>query len=280
MGGSTKEPFNRFVRIQGVANACTTELSRAIGLLSGKSVQAAIEHDTLWIRYSASNEKVVRVEALLPGQRWKACLESMADNGDLLAPLGKQVATERLPADLNWSPLEDLIQWRLPTAALSGHVSDDDQMSLRLVRSSVESKPAGAMVEFQTLQKWLETAPAIRLQSLEYCVDAQAKVCLVLGEPLPPIPCRYLWDAGDVFVPAGMCWAPAVDAVHVREAFGVGPGEMLAWFATDDWSVISRDNLMPLRRSSFRALLGNRLDENHSVQNHSDQNHSDNGEVG
>ena len=216
-----------------------------IGSLLGSSVRIATTHDCVWVRFSATDEKLRKLEAVMPGRRFNLV------DGNWLVPLGCQVAEMKLPA-LDWKTPESLVEVAAPTAAFAGKIVADHCPIARLVRGGNESPAAAGLFAMQDLAAWVETAPLVRLNRLVYCVSDD--LCLVLGEPLPTITCQYLCQFGRVLLPAGMSWEPTVDVETLQDLFAVEDDRWLLWTNTDEWAVISKSMLMPLRRSSVRAV--------------------------
>ena len=111
----------RIIRINDLPNGEIVSHPAWIGLLVDYDVEVAIHKTAVWIRFDSTNEAVVRVETRVPGQRF----ELLTDEGDpfRLVPVGKKTATNRLPADLQWLPIDKVIDWKLPTAALSANTT-------------------------------------------------------------------------------------------------------------------------------------------------------------
>jgi len=216
-----------------------------IGSLLGSSARIAITNTCVWVRFSVNDETSRKLEAVLPGKRFKLV------DGDWLVPNGCQVAEMKLPA-LDWKTPESLIELVAPTAAFTGKIVGEECPIARLVHGGNERPAAAGLFAIRDLIAWVETAPLVRLERLIYCVSDE--LYLVIGEPLPTIACQYLCQLGRVLWPAGMSWEPAVDVESIQDLFAVEDDQWLLWTNTDEWALISKSMLMPLRRSSIRAV--------------------------
>ncbi len=213
--------------------------------LLGSTARVCVTNDCAWVRFSAVDESMRRRELTLPGKRYR-----LIENGWLI-PDGGRVAELKLP-ELDWSAPESLVELVSPTAAFAGQIAMDDLPPLQLIAGGVERPAAAGLFAFDELATWVETAAMVRLQRLVYCISND--LCLVIGEPLPPIACQYLCQQGQVLTPAGMAWQPAIEVSTVLDLFDVKGDEWLLWIKTEQWSVIAPSVLMPLRRSSVRAM--------------------------
>ena len=225
------------------------ELSRWIGSLVGKPIQIAIANDRLWLRYSSRDEQVTEIESHLPVFRFRL------DPDDRLIPLGKEIAVEILPSGLDWLPIDQLISWDLPVAAMSGVLPNMEWPQLELVSGGSEQPVVGGLFQLADLAKWIDSAAQFRLKSLTYVVDMESSLVLILGEPLPPLSYQPLWQTTDILLPAGQVWSPQVTATTVRAALGAASDQLVVWLQSDDWSVIAKDAFMPVSRSSIRSIM-------------------------
>jgi hypothetical protein len=173
----------------------------------------------------------------------------LTEHGRLI-PDGASVATERLPV-LDWRPIRESIELQLPIAAMSGSLKTTLLPKLQLRRSGEERPATAALIELHTLLNWCERVPQFRLNKLTACVAADQ--VLVLGNPLPSVPCQYLCVDGGLITPVGMTWYPQLESELVLEHFDVHSTELLLWMSTDEWSIIPRTLLRPLQLASMRA---------------------------
>lgn len=215
-----------------------------IGPLLGTSAQVAVGSDGFWVRFSATDDQLRKLEAGLPGKRFQLI------DGVWLVQDGFHVAEATLPA-LDWQTPESLIEVTVPTAAFAGQLPANACPTLSLVRGGEERPALAGLFELSHLSAWTETAPFVRLQPLTYCISGD--LCLVVGKPLPTISCRYLCQFENVLLPAGMSWSPSVNVHGVQTLFGVEDHSWLLWTSTNEWTLIPKSTLKPLRRSSIRT---------------------------
>ncbi len=222
-----------------------SDLSSLGKLLNSQAVMA-VENTDVWIRYNSEDEHAVNVASCLTGRRFR-----LLDN-NLLVPLGSTVATERLPK-LEWQGLAQVLQFRLPMAALSGRLTAPQLPQLKLIRGGVERPAAAGVYSLEELLDWVVAAPQFRLQKLAACVSERE--VLVFGNPLPPIACKFLCLEGRLLTPAGMTWYPRISAGQVLEHFDVAADQIFLWTNNEQWSTIPTEYVRPLRRASIRAFV-------------------------
>ena len=218
----------------------------ALGKLLNSRAEVAVDVTHIWVRYHSDDDQVVRVASCINGRHFRL-LEI-----DLLVPLGSAVATERLP-ELEWQVLAKVLEFKLPTAALSGRLTTTELPELKLLRGGAERPASAGLYSLDELFNWVVTAPQFRIQKLAACVSEPE--VLVIGNPLPPIACEFLCQDGRLLTPAGMTWYPRIDAEQVLEHFDVAPDELLLWTKSDQWSSIPMDMVKPLQRASVRAFV-------------------------
>lgn len=220
-----------------------------IGRLLHSAVDVAIADNFVWIRYSGNDADIRSAVRLLHGTHFQ-----LTTNGRLI-PDGNTIATERLP-ELQWMPIGDVVQLQLPIAAMAGKLQTNALPQLQLLRGGEERRSNAALVDLQVLLRWCERVPSFRLRKLSASVAGEH--VLVLGEPLPPVPCRYLCHESRLLTPAGMTWFPRIESPVVLSYFDVQADEYLLWTENDAWSIVAQSQINPLRLASLRAYAAER----------------------
>ncbi len=220
----------------------------SLGKLINSRAKIAVDDTYIWVRYESDDERVASLATCMNGRHFRLL------DTNRLVPLESTIATEQLPK-MEWRDLNEVVKFKLPTAALSGRFETAELPELQLIRGGAERPASAGLFSLEGLVSWIEGAPQFRLRRLAACVS-QHEV-LVVGNPLPPIACEYLCQEGRLLTPAGMTWYPRIDAALVLEHFDVGNDRLLLWTKTEQWSSIPLELVKPLRRGSFRSLIDN-----------------------
>jgi hypothetical protein len=100
-------------------------------------------------------------------------------------------------------------------------------------------------------KKYAETAPASRLDHLQFAVSEHNNV-LIIGNPLPAIPGKQYWIKDEILLPAGYDFEIKFVSAFIRDRNN-GEGETYTLFDPDgNWKQISRSLLVPAKRSAVR----------------------------
>lgn len=210
------------------------------------SLEICQEGDSIWLRASQVDEDLERELRMLPGQAFQ-----VLNDGQLRAP-GKLVPQGFLP-DGPWSRLTDWMQIEFPPPAFGGEVTS--AVSLKLMRGGPVRTPLPEanvlLTERDLWRDFAATAPVLRLNLWSFAMsDEQA---LIMGNHLPPLPGeRYVETAG-IAAPCGWTWSPALDALVIRQAFGLADGDLALLRPDGWWDHIRADDFVQATRASVRA---------------------------
>jgi hypothetical protein len=168
-----------------------------------------------------------------------------------LIEVGQRVPQGRLP-ELDWEPLPDWLRISLPEAGWPGRFAR--LTPVRLVRSSVVSQIGLLVTTLDAWLAWADHAPRVRLDPLRFAADGEGRVA-IHGCPLPPLSGERFTFADGIAVPAGWTWTPAVDADTLRDACGLGPGDVALLSPQGSWELIKSDQFVRASRSAVRATV-------------------------
>jgi hypothetical protein len=219
------------------------EARAAAALRLHEGVEVGEYGGELWLRGRKADAPLTAALRALPATARYAWLPD-----GHLQPDGALLATERLPA-AEWQPVRDWLRVALPIAQLPAEAPDRVPLTLR--PHQAERTANAALLSLEAWLDWLARAPALRLKPLRFAATTSGQ-CLVLGTPLPSLPCRPCWEQAGVIVPAGLAWTPAVPAVVVRRVLGV-PSETLVLWDEHGVQVLDPELLVPASRGAVRA---------------------------
>lgn len=188
---------------------------RRLGELRGMpGVQAALWDDVVWVRGSGLDDELFGIlAAFADGPVFSV------DANNRLTPYGRSVPIDRLP-DVTWQPISQLLVPVLPVARVVS--VQFPKCPLTLERSSVEREASVMIADWDAFERWAIDAPEVRLKACQFATQGnrtESHVCL-RGNPLPPLLGPRFWMTGNIAIPLGLTWAPAVDADTLREVLG------------------------------------------------------------
>lgn len=171
---------------------------------------------------------------------------------DRLVPADATVPTVELP-ELAWESADSFFRLELPRPTMLG--APPAPLPARLVRSAAEQPAAALLVELAPFHRWVDTAPARRLETLAFACR-QDGTTLVCGDPLPPLPGLPLWRHGPLLIPCGFTWDPPLRAevLAASAARRVGDGFYLL-HADGSAEAIAGEDLVHCTRAAVRQTL-------------------------
>ena len=211
------------------------------GLRHWPDLKLARDEDAVWVR-GFTEEEINKAEV-----RSIPFITIYMEESGKLIPWGAKLPIAKLPG-LLWTP----IGRALPVAAPEynhNFFGIQEQVAIRLVPQHEPSSTRALITSFSHLETYINTAAAIRLQSLHWAWSATGEV-LVMGEPLPPLPGRGYWVLGHHLLPAGYGFEFPDLANHITT--GISEPSWMLWTPEGQYTAIAKDLLQPLSRSSVR----------------------------
>lgn len=209
-------------------------------------LQIAETKASLWLRGPAGQDALDAKLAALPARERFELI-----GAEQLRLVDQRVPAHKLPM-ASWQSLSAWLQVALPAAALPGNLPPG--IRLRLMRSSAEREPEVLLTTLEALRGFCGNAPQIRLDPLQFAVDASGHA-LVRGHPLPPLPGKRFILHGGVAVAAGYQWSPAVSDDVVARTLGVTAGALVLWNEDETVGRLHAEQFVPLTRSAIQATL-------------------------
>ena len=159
-----------------------------------KSLRMATDEGDIWVR------------GILPEQLNSPEIRSIPfkkiyfQKDNALFLLGGNLPEERLKTSLLWSPISKALPVEMPNYNFN-YFGVHETIDFKLVASSVERKSKALIVDLEILDKYILTAPAIRLHSIEWTIID--KKAVLIGIPLLPIPGKSYWQQQNFLIPTG-----------------------------------------------------------------------------
>lgn len=185
--------------------------------------------------------------------------------GQHLFFMGGLVPEKLLPQGLQFLPLTQGLPVSLP-AFNHNYFGIHQQVPVALAAADKEQPACGMLVPLHKLQQYINTAAAIRLQSLQWLV-LDGVTALVLGTPVLPVAeAQILWKNACFLLPAGYDFEYPALSVVLQQQMQQG-GELILWMANGTWLPLSAQHFKTLSISSFRLTM-QRLGEQGKMPGH------------
>lgn len=206
--------------------------------------EALLHGETVWLRGKELHDAdELRLRQVAGAERFQ-----VSGAGELFPP-GSLLPCGRLPVG-TWQKLKDFLQPQLPPLRIVAGTLP--QLTLSLVRDTEQHEVAAVLTTITAWEEYALSAPQVRLQPLKFAMNAERRV-LIVGTPLPPLAGERFWEANGIFLAAGWCWSPAIDATIVRQLLQLSDDDVALWQANGQWELIRRGDFVAARRAAVRA---------------------------
>ncbi len=216
-----------------------------------KNLKAAHEAGYIWVKdFTADQIKAAEVLSLPDKQMYEA-------RGGKLFLKDGYLPERNIPA-LLWSPIDRALPVKLP-AFNHNYFGIPGKVTVGLVKSAHEKKASAMLVPLSQLQKYVETAPAIRLKNIRWTI-VDKQYAFLVGAPLLPLHGEVHYTESDFMIPAG--YAFDLHALLSSLNTLLNP-KKLFWIVFNpdsNYFTVPKAQLRPLTIGSFRASL-NQLPE-------------------
>lgn len=170
---------------------------------------------------------------------------------DKLFPEGSLLPVRDIPAKEGW-PMANALPLGLPWFNRNFFgLHDSPRIEIKLVPAKEERPAAALIVGLQALSSWIETAPAVRLQPLQWAVIDEEKA-FIFGQPLLPLPGEAFWQKSDHLLPLGLDFELPVLEGALSRLLNPGSGHWLVWQRDGSYCRVGRLALKGLSIGSFR----------------------------
>jgi hypothetical protein len=221
-------------------------------------IEALETADTLWLRGTASDERIDLLLRQLPDA---ARFDVLADGQ--LRPEGKRLPHGRMPPG-PWISLQTLAKFELPVATLAALPAE--RMPFSCVRSATTEEANVLLTNIKVWQAFGSGAPQVRLQKLMFAVASDGRV-IVRGMPLPPIAGERYYEHAGIALACGWGWPHWLDHGTVRAALDIDAEDLALFSPGGTWESIPGDQFVRATRSAIRmsgevdSLQGGTRDE-------------------
>jgi len=148
-----------------------------------------------------------------------------------------------------WLVIQQFIPVEAPASAFPG--TTDKKHLIQIVPSEKERPSAALLTTWAHWKKYVETAPQIRLDQLQFAVSNQAEV-LVVGQPLPPIQGKAYWQQDLLLLPNGYDFDLSNMATFISAALSKAQDGYLLFQEEGTFQKIPLQGFVAARRSAVR----------------------------
>ncbi|RYY51458.1 MAG: hypothetical protein EOO06_00200 [Chitinophagaceae bacterium] len=166
-----------------------------------------------------------------------------------LYPLGSLLPSGNIPAVL-WTPIERALPIDLP-AFNHNYFGVDEKVSIKLIPSEKEVDAMAMITTIASLEQYMNTAPAVRLQPIMWTILNNDKA-LLIGKPLLPLNGQAFWQMGRSLLPAGYELDLHILNDTVCNMLDPGRSAWILWDTDSTYTLVDKADLQSLSRSSFR----------------------------
>ena len=166
----------------------------------------------------------------------------------LLFKLNGLVPTKKLPHGLLWTPIERALPIKLPDHTNNYYQPEKRKIKLKTVDK--EHEPDALLIEMNELERYIKTAPAIRLNKIKWII-VEGKA-LLIGKPLLPINGISFWFKSPFFLPCGMDFEYSILQSYFMQLLDPLNENFVIWLSNQSIIRFSKYAVKPLNIGSFR----------------------------
>lgn len=196
-----------------------------------------------WIRGNTAGVEIERIFKTLP---FTSIFHIVSEN--LLIKIGDKVPSGMLPP-MAWISFNRWLRIEFPSAALAAETFPT--LELKLVRSADEKVPSVLLTRLEEWQKFISTASQIRISPLRFASNGGGEI-VIQGNPLPSLPGKRFYTEGQIAIPLGFTWHPAVSATVFTSIMNAGKGVLVLWENEQVLREIKAEQFVPASRSAVR----------------------------
>ncbi len=130
----------------------------------------------------------------------------------------------------------------------------NQKIDVELVAASEEFEGTAMLTNLENLEKYITSAPAVRLELLRWTILNKNQVFLI-GKPILPIQGMIFWQNNSFFLPAGYNFDLTILAESINKKINADNNNFIVWSETGSYFKIAKNALETLSLSSFRSSL-------------------------
>ncbi|WP_430409009.1 hypothetical protein [Kordia sp.] len=207
------------------------------------TLRMATDEDDIWVRGISPNQLNSPEIRSIPFKK----IYFQQDNALFL--LGGNLPEERLKTSLLWSPINNALSVEMPNYNFN-YFGVNETIDFKLIASSVERASKAIVVDFEVLETYIQKAPAIRLQSIQWTIVNNK--ALLIGIPLLPIPGKSYWQQQHFLIPTGSDFEHPELSNFYHKNIQTEHSQYVVFQQDSTYYKITAEQLKPLTISGFR----------------------------
>ncbi|MES2514463.1 MAG: hypothetical protein V4580_09970 [Bacteroidota bacterium] len=160
---------------------------------------------------------------------------------------------DRTVPALLWTAIDRALPVTLPSFN-HNYFGITEKLHVTLVGSDKEQEAHMMITGIATLQAYIESAPAIRLQHLTWVLLNNDKVCIA-GKPMLPIQGNVYWKKGYAWLPAGFDFELTLLADAINATVNPDNHNLVIWHSDGSYALMDTEDFEPLTISSFKLSI-------------------------
>lgn len=207
------------------------------------NLEIGLEKPYFWVKGFTEKQIELQEISCIP---FKALFYSQ--NGKLFQL--NSILPDRTIPSIDWLPVRKGLPPEMPS--LNHHYFGvEASIRIKLVFEEAEKELVVMRVSNDTLGKYIETAPSIRLRQLSW-VKLSDTDALLFGKPLLSLQGEVFWRSGDFIIPGGYNFELPVLSEKLNNIINPLFDHWIIWKEDATYFKINKNLLRPLSRSSFR----------------------------
>lgn len=210
------------------------------------NLKVGFERDTIWIRdfdyaqihstevksipfktaYYEKENKLIRINNLLP---------------------------DRIVPSVLWTPIDRALTVKLPPFN-HNFFGIEERLSIHLVASDKETSAVALVIDLPILNQYISTAPSVRLEKIYWSV-LESNKAILLGTPLLPLPGKSFWQRSNFLLPTGLDFDLHILTEAINKKINPRNNQLVIWNEDCTYSLLPKENLVPLSRGSFQLTM-------------------------
>lgn len=158
-----------------------------------------------------------------------------------------------IQASLLWTPIDRALPISLPDFN-HNYFGVQEHIQIKIRTSEKEEDACAMLTTLEMLKHYIETAPAVRLQHMQWTILNKKNV-LLIGKPLIPVPGETYWNQQGMLMPVGFNFDLQVLAKKIADRINPHKEFIVLWSSDGHYQLIDSEAMQPLSLSSFRATV-------------------------
>lgn len=208
------------------------------------NIKLAYDRNTIWLKNLTEEQTESFELRSIPG-----CSFYFEKNNKIYMK-GSLLPTSNVPS-LLWTPINSALPISLPKYNDNFMGMGDQQILVGLVPSEEEQDAFAMIVEAVELDKYIQSASAIRLKNLRWTILSDSKI-FIEGVPLLPIKGDVFWRYKRLLLPAGFKLNYSLLSDYINEYFA-SEDVYFCWLDQSSYIKIRLDMLEHLSIASYRT---------------------------